>query len=167
MAKEDRQKHCTHCGSIISEADNFCGDCGVNLKELPCTILESKRKYRVGWSGVFVSIYLLLVIILLGKGLSLNNSSRASEFAYDFLTARLSIFLILFHCVLLIDMYCKNLRIRILHYIFSIEFVSFLVIASRIYVSNKSGAIFFIIVSFIFVLPSWIYFYNKSKYQTT
>ena len=31
MAKENRQKHCTQCGSLISEEDKFCGDCGAKI----------------------------------------------------------------------------------------------------------------------------------------
>ena len=31
MAEENRQKHCTQCGSLISEEDKFCGDCGAKI----------------------------------------------------------------------------------------------------------------------------------------
>jgi len=31
MTEENKQKHCTQCGSLISEGDKFCGDCGAKI----------------------------------------------------------------------------------------------------------------------------------------
>jgi len=114
------------------------------------------------WKNFLSYLYLLLVIILLGTGLFLNNLSRISRFTYDYLTIWITLFLILSHVVLLVGMFCKKPWAQHLHFIIFIEFIFF----TAWLFNNYNSQLFILIPTVFFTMLSvntWFFLF-RSKY---
>ena len=168
-----KQIFCTNCGNEISLTDKFCGNCGnlleesqkivngfvIDARENKNAITTKNRNskktsgewFDIDWLGVYIFFYLIISIYFLCYGIFKNDTSRMCEDIYSNLTIWLSVFLILFHCVLLIKMFYSKLQFRWFHVAFLIEFISFMIVV---------GELNFKIIAFLFVLPAWFYFYK-------
>ena len=171
-------KYCPNCGNKIFHPDKFCGNCGNLLGKSPKVVdgfIQSVKKnenviiaknrnskktssewFDIDWCGVYVFLYLIISTYSLCYGVFKNDTSRMCEDIYSNLTIWLSVFLILFHCVLLVKMFYSKLKLRFywFHFAFLIEFVSFMIVV---------GYINFKVIAFLLILPTWLYFYYRNN----
>lgn len=114
---------------------------------------------HIGFSllGVYVFFGLLSTFLLYGYAFIVKDTSRASEFANTYPTSLLVIYLLLLHGLALFGLFFKKAWVSRLHFLFLFEFVFFMILINY---TDKESAGISKGISFLFLLPCWLYFYD-------